>query len=175
MVKPGPSATPRAGRIEDARGQLVTQVDPVVLYLQGQHEVIDAPTLKAIAKDPEVRVRPAELAALGTGLFAALLVLILFTHGLVTGDIGDAPFAKTAGLLWLCSMPWIVWYIVRRKRSDQIRVVMLRHRRCPHCAYDIRDLPTDPGDGATVCPECGCAWKLLTRPGAGDPCRACSI
>ena len=24
----------------------------------------------------------------------------------------------------------------------------------------LRLLPTDPADGATVCPECGCAWKL---------------
>jgi transcription initiation factor TFIIIB Brf1 subunit/transcription initiation factor TFIIB len=37
---------------------------------------------------------------------------------------------------------------------------MLKHRRCPHCGYDIRGLPVDPQDGATVCPECGCAWEL---------------
>ena len=32
--------------------------------------------------------------------------------------------------------------------------------RCPHCGYDLRELPGDPDDGATVCPGCGCAWKL---------------
>ena len=35
-----------------------------------------------------------------------------------------------------------------------------RFLRCPHCGYDIRGLPTDPEDGATICPECGCAWQL---------------
>jgi hypothetical protein len=37
---------------------------------------------------------------------------------------------------------------------------MLKHRRCPHCGYDLRLLPIDSNDGATVCPECGCAWSL---------------
>jgi transcription initiation factor TFIIIB Brf1 subunit/transcription initiation factor TFIIB len=37
---------------------------------------------------------------------------------------------------------------------------MLKHLRCPHCGYDLRGLAADPEDGATVCPECGCAWRL---------------
>ena len=31
---------------------------------------------------------------------------------------------------------------------------------CPNCGYDLRLLPVDSVDGATVCPECGRAWKL---------------
>jgi transcription initiation factor TFIIIB Brf1 subunit/transcription initiation factor TFIIB len=46
---------------------------------------------------------------------------------------------------------------------------MLEHRRCPHCGYDLRMLPTDPDDGSTVCPECGCAWGL-DEPTAGGDC-----
>ena len=39
----------------------------------------------------------------------------------------------------------------------------IEHLRCPYCGYDIRGLPVDPSDGATVCPECGCAWRVPVR------------
>ena len=55
-----------------------------------------------------------------------------------------------------------------------VMAAMLKHLRCPHCGYDIRELPVDPKDGATVCPECGCAWKLAdsgaAQQGDGDDC-----
>jgi predicted Zn-ribbon and HTH transcriptional regulator len=50
--------------------------------------------------------------------------------------------------------------VERCARVNRIRAAMLAHRRCPHCGYDIRLLPTNPADGATVCPECGSAWIL---------------
>lgn len=43
---------------------------------------------------------------------------------------------------------------------------------CTSCGYDLRLLPTQPEDGTTVCPECGCAWELGERPsahGSGQP------
>jgi hypothetical protein len=52
------------------------------------------------------------------------------------------------------------WRSGRRARAKRVCAIMLEHLRCPHCGYDIRGLPADPADGATVCPECGCAWKL---------------
>jgi hypothetical protein len=52
------------------------------------------------------------------------------------------------------------WQSGRRARAKHVCEIMLRHLRCPHCGYDIRGLLTDPNDGATICPECGCAWKL---------------
>jgi uncharacterized Zn finger protein (UPF0148 family) len=39
---------------------------------------------------------------------------------------------------------------------------VLEHRHCPHCGYDIHGLPPDEADGTTLCPECGCAWRLGT-------------
>ncbi|MFQ5414108.1 MAG: hypothetical protein ACE5E6_06580 [Phycisphaerae bacterium] len=42
---------------------------------------------------------------------------------------------------------------------------------CGSCGYDLRLLPTDRVDGVTVCPECGCGWKLdkdLPVDGHGD-------
>jgi hypothetical protein len=52
------------------------------------------------------------------------------------------------------------WLIGARERLPRIRLVMLKHRRCPHCGYNLRGLPPCPEDNATVCPECGCAWRL---------------
>jgi hypothetical protein len=51
---------------------------------------------------------------------------------------------------------------------------MIRFRRCPHCGYSLQGLPVDPADGATVCPECACAWRLddpglAARAAALDP------
>jgi hypothetical protein len=56
-----------------------------------------------------------------------------------------------------------IWFVSARVRFKWIRRTMLKYRRCPHCGYDIRGLPADPEDGATVCPECGCAWRLAVE------------
>jgi hypothetical protein len=150
------------GRIKDARGRAVTQLDPIALYVLRQHDVIDADTLRTIANEKGVRVAVVERVALISGLCGALLVIGIFTFESVTGGIRDATLAKSTGLLYLCSMPWIIWYVLKRRRFGNVAAAMLRHRRCPHCGYDLRMLPVDAEDGATVCPECGCAW-ILTR------------
>ena len=45
-------------------------------------------------------------------------------------------------------------------RRKKVRRIMLKHWRCPHCGYDLRNLPADETDNVTVCPECECAWML---------------
>ncbi|MGD8454514.1 MAG: hypothetical protein PVJ57_22085 [Phycisphaerae bacterium] len=155
-----PAQLGRAGRIRDARGRSVTQLDPVALCLLRQHNVIEADTLRAIADAKGVRVALVERVALICGLCGALAVISLFTFALVTGDIRDAPLAKSAGLVYLCSLPWIMWYGIKRRRFGYVAAAMLSHQRCPHCGYDLRMLPADSDDGATICPECGCAWQL---------------
>lgn len=37
--------------------------------------------------------------------------------------------------------------------------LLLKHRRCASCAYDLAGTPVQP-DLCTVCPECGAAWRL---------------
>ncbi len=160
MTASNPAPRQTGGRIKDARGRRVTQLDPVALYLLHHHHVIEADALQAIASEKGVRITAGERAALLGGLCGAVLVISLFTHALITGDIRDATSAKTAGLLYLCSIPWIIWYAIKRKRFGAIAAAMLKSLRCPHCGYDLRLLPVDPADGATVCPECGCAWRL---------------
>lgn len=149
-----------AGRIRDARGRLVTQLDPVALYLLRQHSVINADALRAIAHEQGVRITGRERAALIVGIVGALLVISLFTYAVLTGDIRSAPIAKSSGLLLLCSIPLYAWHSTKRSRFGKVGAAMLRHLRCPHCGYDLRGLRADAGDGATVCPECGCAWRL---------------
>jgi hypothetical protein len=157
----------QAGHIKDARGRKVRQLDPIALHLLRRHNVIDSDALQAIVNEKGVRIARGERAALIGGFCGALLAISFFTYALITGDIRDAPSAKSVGLLYLCSLPWITWYGIKRKRFGNVAAAMLGHRRCPHCGYDLRFLPTHPADGATVCPECGCAWRLDTRQSAG--------
>ena len=49
--------------------------------------------------------------------------------------------------------------IARQERLGRLRAIMLRHRRCPHCGYGLRGLPTDD-DGLTTCPECASIWRI---------------
>jgi hypothetical protein len=160
MAEKEPRRPGRSPRIKDARGRKVTQLDPVAMHLLRQPGVIDADVLRAIAREDGLRITAKERAALIVGLTGALLVIGLFVTAIFTRDIRDAPFAKTSSLAYLCCIPFIVWYGIRRTRFGKVAGAMLKYLRCPHCGYDLRRLPVDPGDGATVCPECGCAWRL---------------
>ncbi|HUU82924.1 MAG TPA: hypothetical protein VM243_05405 [Phycisphaerae bacterium] len=138
----------------------MTQLDPVAIYVLHQPSVIEADVLRAIAQEEGVRIKTRERAALIGGMAGALLVIGLFVHSVITGDIGRDPLARFAGLAYLCCIPFIIWYGIKRSRFGKVAAAMLKYSRCPHCGYDLRLLPTDAADGATVCPECGCAWRL---------------
>ena len=77
---------------------------------------------------------------------------------------GNAALGAFAYRLALLIPPLIsllsIWLVSARVRFTRIRNIILKYSRCPHCGYDLRMLRVDPEDGATVCPECGCAWKL---------------
>ncbi len=150
----------RAGRVRDARGRSVTQIDPIGMYLLHQHGAIDRRTLQQIANRPGLKMTGWERASLICGVVSALAVVSLFTVALITGDIRGAPCAKSASVIWMCCIPWIALYGIRQSRFRKVTGAMLEHRRCPHCGYDLRLLPPDPEDHTTVCPECGCAWRF---------------
>ncbi len=147
-------------RAKDARGRSVTLLDPVAMYLLRQHDVIDADTLRAIAQEKGVRISGKERGALTISVIALLLVGGLFTHSLIMDGFRDAPYAKTSAMLYFSVVFLVVWHFLKRARFSHIAAAMLRYSRCPHCGYDVTHLPTDPDDGMTVCPECGCAWML---------------
>ena len=155
-----PAQLQQAGRIKDARGRKVTQLDPVAIYLLHQHDVIEADVARTIAHEKGVRIAGRERVALILGVAGVLTVASLFVHSLIVGDFGSAPLARSASLLWFCLIPWLAWRLLKRSRFGKVAAAMLKYSRCPHCGYDLRLLPSSPEDGATVCPECGCAWRL---------------
>jgi hypothetical protein len=130
---------PRQGRIRDARDRVVTQLDPVTMHLLRRHELIEADVLRAIVKEKGVEIGPAE--------------------SIVMKDFGTGPFARSASVVYFSIVPWVFWFGLKRARFGRIAAAMLKHGRCPHCGYSLEGLTPDAADGATVCPECGCAWN----------------
>ena len=150
----------RRGRITDARGRKVTQLDPIALHLLRRHDVIDADVLRAIVGERGVRITTQERVSLIVGITALLAVATFFTSELLVGSLADGSYAKFSSLTFFSILPLVFWFRIKRARFGHVAKAMLKHLRCPHCGYHLAHLPVDPEDGATVCPECGCAWKL---------------
>lgn len=161
--KPGKSERGHYGK--DARGRPVPQLDPVAMHLLLRHDTIPVEALRKIAEelDPgEVsrRRRACVWAVIGVAVWYAAFFGYFRLFSTWKGwDPVLVIFCITYFLFPFASV-YVGFRKARRARYERIRRVMLKHLRCPHCGYDIRGLPTDPADGATVCPECGCAWQL---------------
>ncbi|UCD76600.1 MAG: hypothetical protein JSV91_06680 [Phycisphaerales bacterium] len=164
MSEAPPKKAWKTGKIKDARGRSVTQLDPVMMHLAHQHQAIPAEALRRIAQNVGIGMTRANRLALWLGIFCFTCFIIAMVILLVKLDNGTiGPGKLVARLLPYCGIgvaPYTFWMGTRRVRFGRIKKVMLGHLRCPHCGYDIRGLPVDPDDGATVCPECGCGWKL---------------
>jgi hypothetical protein len=158
----------RRHRIKDARGRRVTQLDPVALHLLRRHDVIEADVLRAIVHEKGVRIGGKERASLIVGVVGLLTIGGFFIRSLLVESFGAAPYARSSAVVYFALMPWCVWMYVKRSRVGKIAAAMLKYCRCPHCGYDLRMLPVDLEDGATLCPECGCAWRLENAGSAGD-------
>ena len=165
MVESGGVRPGRHGRIKDARGREVTQLDPVAMYLLRQHEIIPSEALRAVSQDidpRELRRRPLALALAPVWVILWYTAWFLYFRLFSTWKGWD-PVLIAFGVAYFVT-PFLTVYLgfrkAKRMRWEAICRVMLRHLRCPHCGYDIRGLPTDTVDGVTVCPECGSAWSL---------------
>lgn len=148
---------------KDARGRAVTFLDPYELKLRRRYDVIPAEPLRSMAENigfglPNYQRRMYILCVLL--FFTCVIFLVIWK--VVRGRGMDAAerFLWPANLAVFALGAVQFWRSGRRARGRYICAVMLEHRRCPHCGYDIRRLPPAPEDGATVCPECGCAWKV---------------
>ena len=161
----------QAGRFRDARGKPVTLLDPYALNLLRRYDVIPAETLRVVADGvgfglPKWQRRGYFACVL---MFLACIVFLVFWK-LIRGTGVDA----VERVLWPVNLTVFAigatqfWRSGRRARAKLVWAIMLKHLRCPHCGYDIRGLARDPEDGATVCPECGCAWRLHKTETAGD-------
>ena len=165
MVEPRSATTQRAGRIKDARGRPVSRLDPVKLHLLNQRSIIPAETLRSMVDEimPGARRQRLILALISTFTFLFIVGGTIIYFSYFSTWTGFDPVSVTIhviqGLVILAG-PLLAFRIARAKYASRVASVMLEHRHCPHCGYDIRGLPVDPRDGATVCPECGFAWRL---------------
>jgi len=154
----------RLTHIKDARGRKVTQLDPVEMRLLRRRDVIDPEALRAMAEEigSGLTDQQRTLARVfGIALAIILLVFIIHTVDVcIRGRWLEIFDLSRVALFNMLFWPIVLWVHARQARFRKIRRVMLAHRYCPHCGYDLRGLPPDEQDGATVCPECGCAWKV---------------
>ena len=149
--------------IKDARGRKVTQIDPVELHLLRRHDVIEPAPLQAIAKEVGSGLTKGQKGYLRFFAVVIGLVAVVFVIRFIDLCIQGNPLGMLehgAPLFHIWFWPLILWITAKRARFGRIRRIMLAHRRCPHCGYDLRGLPVADEDRATVCPECGCAWRL---------------
>ena len=163
----GEKQSPRrqqAGRIKDARGRKVTQLDPVTMRLLRQYDVIPAEALRKLADEIGVgwsrRIRVLFIIAVVCLALFVLVAVVGFVADVIKGAGFGMPVPVLVVLPSVWIGPWVIWTGARAARFKRIHRVMLKYNRCPHCGYDLRMLPVDPEDGVTVCPECGCTWRL---------------
>jgi hypothetical protein len=164
-----PSARLRP-RVRDARGRVVKVLDPLRMYAMHQHRLIDEASLAQIAESiqPGARrmLRIILPLALGAVLLAplGLLLEVILEGGSAWNDLlSTITNPVLIGAVFVpCLLGGVVvpWMAQRKTRTKRNRAALLLHKRCPHCGYDLQTLAVDPRDGATVCPECSCAWRL---------------
>lgn len=164
MIGPHQLLRKRPKYIRDARRRKVTQLDPIVLYLTKRSEPIEREVLGRIVAEKGVRMTGFERAA----MIGSLVLLVALICVIIMKLMQGMPPATLARRMSVPSysfvLPFIVWGGMKRSRFGKTAAAMLRHLRCPHCGYDLRNLPVDGNDNATLCPECGCAWTLNIEP-----------
>jgi hypothetical protein len=164
MARKPPSEIQRPFHVTDAHGRRVPMLDPYPLHLLRRHDIIPAESLALIAREIGSGLEPKMrrlLIMMGViGAFSAVVFVIFCIDMLIHRQYGRLlekwPVLLCQGWFW----PLLFWLHAKRVRYKRIQAIMLKHRHCPHCGYDIRELPTNPADGTTRCPECGCAWLL---------------
>ena len=176
-MNPTTTANPEHGRrIRDARGRSVRTLDPLRLHLLGRGDVIDAEALERIAEEIEPGARGRRRLT-RIVLLVFLPAVVLLTFGGIALDIwieGEAAWDDLVSTLTnpamigpavacLFSGVYLPLFASQQARSRRTIAAMLKHRVCPHCGYGLAGVPVDPSDGATVCPECACAWRLDER------------
>ena len=153
----------RLSRVKDARGRVVTLLDPYALYLLRRHDTISEEVLGRLAAEIGSGWPRRQQVACILACFLPLVLIIVTSVSRWSKGVAVGSLERNVAVVLLANYALgvcIVWWWARRNRLRRVCGTMLKHLRCPHCGYDLRLLPSDPADGATVCPECGCAWEL---------------
>lgn len=166
QVVPEQSESPSqpAGRIIDARGREVSQLDPVMMHLLRRPGIIPLDVLREIARELGfglAKVRKLTVWANFLGIVCLAIALAICFIRVARGSLGvRGMFLRLIPFIAVLTATFGTWVAARNVRQNRVIKVMLKHLHCPHCGYNIGGLPTSSEDGATVCPECGCAWHL---------------
>lgn len=139
-------------RCYDARGRAVTPADTHLLP-QGA----SAAVRKEIANSRLLSLRSLAIIA---GIVAAIVLVRLGLRlwlrpslsWLYVGEVGAATASLAVAYLFVA-------FHSRRRFEDRAVRAWLSIGHCAACGYSLRAIPPD-FDGATVCPECGAAWRL---------------
>ena len=164
MSKQHPANAEKFGRVRDARGRWVSQLDPVRLHVLSLRSNISSETLQAIVDELVPGAKRQRLLLVLSVILGFVFVVggnVVYFRYFSSWKGFDPVNVTIYGVqaLVLLAGPAIAYFASRKRYAHRIVSVMLEHNHCPHCGYDMRGLPRDPTDDATVCPECGCAWR----------------
>ncbi|MCZ6835405.1 MAG: hypothetical protein O7G85_06480 [Planctomycetota bacterium] len=143
-------------------------IDPISQYKSHRPGAIEGDALEkivgAIEKGTKGKLCKTFSYALGFMVFImGVVALIAYMKGVPVFEklwsVLTNPAFILPNLYWIVMIPRS-WVTRKRTRRKKTYAQLLKHRRCPHCGFDIRGLGVDPMDGATICPECTAAWKL---------------
>jgi hypothetical protein len=153
----------------DDRGRVVRLFMPESLgLLRGAPAGFEAAEFRRIrwrvvGRDTAYGGAMAMMALLAIWLSVTLIYRVVIA--LATGD-GWFDAAKTG--VWLVGVGIAAELMFRgygRPGKDgegwrrRVRAAILAEHRCPSCSYPLGELAAE-GDGCTVCPECGAAWRV---------------
>ncbi len=168
MIRRSEEGPFRGSALVDARGKSVSMIDPINQSMVRRSSEIDGASLDRMAEEitPGARRRLC-LVTLILGSAALVTLGLMALNSRTAGTLNWTELADnladpayfSIGAYLMFVLPWTI-LAEKRKRKHKTFAVLLKHRRCPHCGYSLQGLAVDPVDGATVCPECACAWKL---------------
>jgi len=153
--------------IQDEQGRSVSQLDPVRQDLLHLESIIPADTLRMITDEllPGAR-RQRRIQLWSMALSFALVVGGTFAYFRYFSSWKGFDLVNTSiyllQALLIFGTPFLVLRQAQRQYAGRVKEVMLRHRRCPHCGYDLRGSVRDAKE-LTRCPECGCVWTLTSQ------------
>ena len=157
--------------VTDRRGKTVELLDPMMLQLLRRDHAIDQRTLDRMMNhlEPGLAGRSRKMflsLALGLAVAGAAFTVLWLVGGrnfrtALTQSIVQQPWIFLPAVFGTVVVPIIA---ARKRHGRRVPGLLLRYKRCPHCGYDLQGAAVDESDGATVCPECGCAWDLASAP-----------
>ena len=156
-----------SGRIRDACGREVRVISPLKMHLLRRHDVIEREALDAINED----ITPGFRRNFRFAIIVLVITVVLTIGGIIVDYLLEGAAAwqdlyDTMGKMFPIWIPCLIggvvvpWIAARQVRIKRTIAALLKHHRCLHCGYDLRESPVNEADGATICPECACAWRF---------------